>query len=454
MISEGIFTPIRARFIAMSVSVITPEFLPPEASDAGLSALARGVVGSEILKIAAEIRAMKARGAEICNLTVGDFDPAYFPVPRDLVEGTRAALGEGQTNYPPSDGVLPLREALVRYYERELGLRYPVESVLVASGARPLLYAAYRTLIDPGDVAVYPVPSWNNNHYAYLSGARPAPIPVSAATNFFPTAEMLRPHIAEARTVLLNSPLNPTGTVIDPAELRRIAELVLEENQRRQRDGERPVFLIFDQVYWSLTFGEAAHATPVSLVPEVAPYTVLLDAISKSFCATGLRVGWGFMPPAVRRRMADILGHVGAWAPKAEQLATAALLDRPEAIRAFQEPMKQKVRERLDALFDGFMAMKRDGLPVDAIAPQGAIYLSVRFDLVGASVRGLPLGTNEDIRRLLLEGAGLAVVPFQAFGLRDDTGWFRLSVGAVSTADIAAVLPRLRALLAGATRSG
>ncbi len=429
-----------------------PEFPPLEIGDAGLSSLARGVIGSEILKIAAEIRAMKAKGADVCNLTVGDFDPRYFPVPVELVDGTRAALAEGHTNYPPSDGVPALREALVRYYERELGLRYPVESVLIASGARPLLYATYRTLIDPGDAAVYPVPSWNNNHYAYLSGARRVEIPVRAESNFFPTVDQIRPHIGEARTVFLNSPLNPTGTVIDRAELGRIAALVVEENRRRQREGGRPVFLIFDQVYWALTFGDAAHVTPVSLVPEVAPYTILLDALSKSFCATGLRVGWGFMPPAVRRRMADILGHVGAWAPKPEQVATAALLDRPEVIRGFQEPMKRKVKQRLDALHDGFMAMKRDGLPVDAIAPQGAIYLSARFNLLGKAVRGREVRSNEDIRRLLLEAAGLAIVPFQAFGLKEETGWFRLSVGAVSVEEIEAAFPRLRALLSDVAR--
>src|SRR5512132_2427411 len=182
--------------------VITPLFLSSEAADAGLSTLARGVVGSEILKIAGEIRAMKARGEAICNLTVGDFDPAYFPIPVELLEGTRAALAEGHTNYPPSDGVLVLREALVRLYERELGLKYPVESVLVAGGARPLLYGAYKTLLDPGDVAVYPVPSWNNNHYAYLSGAKPVEIPVSRESNFFPTAEQLRPYLSSARTLL------------------------------------------------------------------------------------------------------------------------------------------------------------------------------------------------------------------------------------------------------------
>jgi aspartate aminotransferase len=427
---------------------ITRLFPPIEQADAGLSTLARGVIGSEILKIASEIRALKAKGAAICNLTVGDFDPAYFPIPAELLEGTRAALADGHTNYPPSDGVLALREAVARFYARELDLSYPIESVLIAGGARPLLYGAYRTLLDPGDVAVYPVPSWNNNHYAYLSGARAVELPVSAATNFFPTADMIRPHLAEARLLTINSPLNPTGTVIDRDELRRIAELVVEENGRRVRAGARPLYFVFDQVYWMLTFGGVRHTTPVELVPEVAPYTLLLDALSKAVCATGLRVGWGLMPPAVRKRMADILGHVGAWAPKAEQVATAALLDAPETLHAFQSGMKAKVKERLDALYAGIEAMKRDGFPVEAIAPQGAIYLSARFDLFGRTINGRTIATNDDIRRLLLDSAGLAVVPFQAFGLKGDTGWFRLSVGAVSTADIASVFPRLRELMA------
>lgn len=423
---------------------IAPVFPPLEDADRGLSTLARGVVGSEILRIAAEIRALKAKGAAICNLTVGDFDPAFFPIPGALLEGTRAALAGGHTNYPPSDGVMPLREAVVRLYERELGLRYPVESVLVAGGARPLLYGAYRTLIDPGDVAVYPVPSWNNNHYAYLSGARAVEVPVTAAENFFPTADALRPHLEGARMLCLNSPLNPTGTAIDREELRRISELVVDVNERRKAAGERPLYFVFDQVYWNLTFHGVVHHTPVSLVPEVAPYTLMLDAISKSFCATGMRVGWGVMPPAVRKRMADILGHVGAWAPKAEQIAVAALLDAPETIKSYSTVMKAHVKERLDALHEGIGAMKRDGLPVDAIAPQGAIYLSAQFNLIGRSASGQALRTNDDIRRHLLNQAGLAVVPFQAFGLKGDTGWFRLSVGAVSMPDIEQGLVRLR----------
>jgi len=429
---------------------IAPQFLPLEEADRGLSSLARGVVGSEILKIAAEIRALKAKGAAICNLTVGDFDPTIFPIPAELLEGTRVALAEGHTNYPPSDGVMPLREAVVRLYERELGLTYPVDSVLVAGGARPLLYGCYRTLLDPGDIAVYPVPSWNNNHYAYLSGARAVELPVTSATNFFPTADDLRPHLENASLLCLNSPLNPTGTAIDREELRRISRLVVEVNERRKTSGARPLYFVYDQVYWTLTFGGTIHDTPVALVPEVAPYTLLLDAVSKSLCATGMRVGWGVMPPAIRKRMADILGHVGAWAPKAEQMAVAALLDAPDKIREFQTGMKAKVKERLDTLYDGITAMKKDGLPVEAIVPQGAIYLSVRFDLIGRTTNGHELRTNEDIRKLLLNSAGLAVVPFQAFGLKGDTGWFRFSVGAVSMADIQQGLVRLREVVLSA----
>ncbi len=173
---------------------------------------------------------------------------------------------------------------------------------------------------------------------------------------------------------------------------------------------------------------------------DVAPYTIMLDAASKSFAATGMRVGWAVMPPAARQRMSDILGHVGAWAPKAEQVAMAALLDDEAAVRTYHAGMLARIKLRLDALADGFQKMRADGFPVEVIAPQGAIYLSVRVAVPGR--------TNEEIRRLLLDQAGFAVMPLQAFGLRGNSGWFRISVGAVSEADIAEALPRVRAALA------
>ena len=148
------------------------------------------------------------------------------------------------------------------------------------------------------------------------------------------------------------------------------------------------------------------------------------------------------MPPAVRQRMADILGHVGAWAPRAEQVAMAELLDDDAAVTSYVAGMRRRVVDRLERLARGFAEMRAAGLPVDVIPPQGAIYLSVRFVMPGK--------TNEQIRKLLLDEAGFAIVPFQAFGLADDSGWFRISVGAVSVDDIEAALPRVRAVLARA----
>ena len=416
-------------------------------TDASLSQLARGLIGSEVLRIAAEVRSLIAAGQPVCNLTVGDFDAREFPAPPRLLSGISRALAAGHTNYPPSNGVLELRQAVTRFYLRELGIEYPVESVLVAGGARPLIYAAYRTLVDPGEAVAFPVPSWNNNHYCYLTGARCIPIEVTRAARFHPTPAQVRAVLPEIRMLALNTPLNPTGTAIDPQVLAEICRDIVAENTRREGNGDRPVFLMFDHVYWALEFGNNEPVTPAKLVPQVAPFTVALDAISKSLASTGLRVGWAVAAPAVTQRMSDFLGHVGAWAPRAEQIATAEFLDHAEDFHAFRLQMHRQLSERLELLYRGFMAMRERGFPVDAVTPEGTLYLSVGFDLIGRTVDGRELRSNEDMRRLLLESAGVAAVPFQAFGLAREDGWFRLSVGAVSPGAIRDGLVRLEALM-------
>ncbi len=412
-----------------------------------LSRLSQGLIGSEVLRIAAEVRALIAAGRPVCNLTVGDFDSSEFPPPASLVTGVHEALSAGHTNYPPSNGVLELRQAVARHYAREFGLELPVESVLVAGGARPLIYATYRALVDPGEAVAYPVPSWNNNHYCYLAGARGIPIEVTRASRFHPSVDQVQALLPQIRMLALNTPLNPTGTAIDPEVLRGICLALTDENARRRERGDRPVFLMFDHVYWSLEFARMRPLAPAGLVPEAAPYVVMLDAISKSLAATGLRVGWSVASPAVTQRMSDLLGHVGAWAPKAEQVATAAFLDDAAAFRAFRLEMHRRLSQRLDVVYKGLSRLGARGLPVDAIAPEGTLYLSARFDLFGRRVAGQPLKTNEDIRRLLLQRAGVAVVPFQAFGLAREDGWFRLSVGGVTLPAIEAGLDRLGAML-------
>ncbi len=412
-----------------------------------LSDLAQGLVGSEILKIAAEVRALIAEGRPICNLTVGDFSPTEFRVPARLARGVADYVEKGQTNYPPSNGVLELRKAVAAFYKRGLGLDYPVEGIVITSGGRPAIYGMFRTVVNPGDRVIYPVPSWNNNHYTGLAGGIPVPVACGADTNFLPTAAMLREHVRGAALLALNSPSNPTGTLFTADQLGEICDLVLDENARRGPD-ERPLFVMYDQIYWMLTFGGARHVNPVGLRPEMAKYTVFVDGISKAFAATGLRVGWGVGPSDVVKSMSDLLTHIGAWAPRPEQMATAELLCAEDDMRAYHAGMLRDIQERLGLLAEGIEQLKTEGFPVGSTAPQGAIYLSARFALHGKRTPdGEVLVDNEAVRRYLLQSAGLAAVPFQAFGQPDETGWFRFSAGAVSPRDVRELIPRLRTSL-------
>lgn len=412
-----------------------------------VSEMAHGLVGSEILKIAAEIRGRIAQGEKVVNLTVGDYRPDLFPIPGALREAILAAYADNQTNYPPSDGMPELREAVARFYAERLGLEYSPASVVIASGVRPALYCTYRTFLDPGDTLLFPVPSWNNNHYAWLCAARPQPVVAGADVRFLPTAEMLQPYLSEARVLTLNSPLNPAGTCYTEAELEKIVGLVLDENSRRDEEGRPPLILLYDMVYWMLTFGATKHVTPVQIDPRMRAFTIFNDGISKGFASTGLRVGWAVGPEQFMKPFSDLLGHVGAWAPRPEQVATARFLRETSAIDTFLTALKAGVSRRLEALHQGFEAMRRDRYPVRSIPPAGAIYLSAQVDLLGRTFQGRRLATNEDIRRFLLAEAGMAVVPFQAFGLKEDTGWFRLSVGALPEGDVERLFPALRAAL-------
>jgi aspartate aminotransferase len=415
------------------------DHLPADTAAAATRALTPvmdGMQGSRILAIASAVRQMQAERQDVCNLTVGDFRPSEFPVPAGLVTRIQEALAEGQTNYPPSDGLPELRKAIADFYSRDLGLDYGMEGVVVCSGARPVLYGTWRLFTNPGDKTVSFLPAWNVGYYAHLNQTDHHFVRTTPKDNFFPTVEQVRAALPGTRLMVLNSPLNPTGTVIDPEVLRGIAQALVEENHRRGDDP--PCMLLYDQVYWMLDSKEHPHASPVQLVPECAPYVIHIDAISKAFAATGLRVGWAVMPPYIQPKMKALIGHMGAWAARPEQRATAWLLNHPDEISTYHKGMKAAISARLDRLYEGITKMRDKGLPVDAIAPQGAIYLSFRIDLVGKGFE-----TNEEIRRYILEEALMAVVPFQAFDLPEESGWFRISIGAVGMNELDGCLSRL-----------
>jgi aspartate aminotransferase len=412
-----------------------------------VSKIAENIIGSEIIKLAGEVNEKIKQGEKIYNLTIGDFNPNEFPIPSELKQFIIEEYNANQTNYPAADGMLELRTAVSNLLKQRGGLEYKADEILIAGGARPVIYSIFKALVDPNDTVIFAVPSWNNNHYTYLNGATPVVIEATPEQNFMPRASDIKPHISKANFVALCSPQNPTGTVFTKEGLEEICDLILEENKKRDAS-QKPVYLMYDQIYWALTFGDVKHYNPVILRPEMREYTIFVDGISKSLAATGVRVGWSMGPKFIIDKMKAILTHVGAWAPKAEQLATAKYLSDLKSYDAFIDLQKEKINARLTGFYKGFQALKAAGFKVDAITPQAAIYLTVQFNLHGQkTANGTVLATTKDITKYLLDEAKLAIVPFSAFGASADSSWYRLSVGTCKLEDVDGAIANLKSAL-------
>ncbi len=409
--------------------------------------MAENLIGSEIIKLAGEVKEKIKNGAKIYNLTIGDFDPKIFPIPVELKNEIIKAYQNDETNYPAANGISELRESVSRFLHTREGLEYNADQILISGGARPLIYAVYQTILDPGDTVLFPVPSWNNNHYCHLTRAKQILIEATAENNFMPSAADIKPFISEATLISLCSPLNPTGTVFSKNGLEEICDLIVEENKKRG-NSKKPLYLLFDQVYWALTLGETRHYDPVSVCPNIKNYTIYIDGISKAFAATGVRVGWAFGPQKIINKMKAILSHVGSWAPKAEQVATAIFLNNDAQIDNYLFSYKNNINQRLVAIYNGIIKLKEAGYRVDAIPPQAAIYLTVKFDLSKQHKEdGTILNNTEDVTNYLLDEAGLAIVPFYAFGASKNSSWYRLSVGTCKLEEIDELFEKLAAAL-------
>jgi aspartate aminotransferase len=412
-----------------------------------LSHLAETLSGSEIVKLGNAISERIRNGEKIYNLTIGDFDPSVFPIPTELEELIIESYKNKNTSYPAAEGVLDLRKSVATFIKEWEGLDFDTSEIQIASGGRPLIYTLFKAIVDKGDKVIYGVPSWNNNHYTHLTDAEHCIIQCSPENDFMPTVEDVRKHISGATLICICTPQNPTGTTLKKESMEAICDLILEENAKRG-EGQKKCYLMFDQMYWTLTFGETVHYNPLALRPAMKEYTIFIDGISKVFAATGVRVGWALGPSTVIAKMKAILSHVGAWAPMAEQKAVAKYLLQKENIQRYLQQFKAEVEFRLRNIHDGFKALQQKGYSVDAIAPQAAIYLTIKLDLTGkTTAEGTLLETQSDVTSYILAEAKLAVVPFSAFGAGANNPWYRLSVGTCKKEEITEMLGKLEGAL-------
>ena len=237
-----------------------------------------------------------------------------------------------------------------------------------------------RALVNPGEKIIYPAPSWNNNCYVQLMDTIPVVVETKVENNFVPTAEELKPHLKDAALLALNSPLNPSGTVYTKEELKKIVDLVVDENKQRAKENRKPLYVFYDMIYWILVYGKTKHYNPVELNPEIRDYIVFVDGISKCFAATGVRIGWAFGHKDIMHKMSEILAHVGAWAPKPEQVATGRFLNNTVEVDKYFDNFKKELFTRLNTFYEGIIDIKKLGFDVDAIYPQGALYLTVKLN--------------------------------------------------------------------------
>lgn len=412
-----------------------------------VSKLAANLVGSEIVKIGNEVNDLKVKGEKIANLTIGDLNSNIYPIPELLKEQIQNAYKNNLTNYPPANGLKELRETVAKDLKERWGLEYGINDILITAGSRPLIYATYKTIVDEGDKVIFPIPSWNNNHYSYMTSADVVAVNTKSENNFLPTVEDIKPHVEGAVLLALCSPLNPTGTMFTKEQLSAICELVIEENKKRSED-EKPLYLMYDQIYANLTFGKSEHFNPVSLYPEMRDYTIYVDGISKCLAATGVRVGWGFGPSHIIDRMKALLTHVGAWAPKPEQAGVADFYANKQDVDTYVHDFKTKIQDSLSVLHQGIQDMKAEGLNVESIEPMGALYLTIKLDFLGKKTpEGKVIENTTDLVFYLIQEGGVALVPFSAFGDTRTSPWFRASAGGVSIDEIRDMLPRLEKAL-------
>jgi aspartate aminotransferase len=416
-------------------------------SSTKLSHLSETLIGSEIVKLGNLISERIRAGEKIYNFTIGDFDPKIFPIPAELEALIIESYQHRNTSYPAAEGVLDLRKAVSSFLKDWEGLDYAPNEIQIASGGRPLIYTIFRAIVDKSDKVVYGVPSWNNNHYVHMTEGVHCVVECSVENNFMPTVDDVREHVKGATLICLCTPQNPTGTTLTKHDLSEICDLIIAENATR-KEGEKKCYLLFDQMYWTLTYGNTMHYNPISLRPAMKEFTIFVDGISKAFASTGVRVGWSMGPELVISKMKAILSHLGAWAPMAEQKAVAKYLYEKEAIATYLNHFKSEVEIRLHNIYDGFLVLKEKGYTVDAVTPQAAIYLTIKIDLVGKTdASGNKISSQTDVTAYILSEAKLAVVPFSAFGGTSNSPWYRLSVGTCVKEEIPNMLKQLETAL-------
>jgi aspartate aminotransferase len=392
------------------------------ATEPKLAARARSLEVSPTVAMAAKARALKAKGVRVLDFTVGEPDQ---PTPRHVAEAGKAAIDAGQTKYAPASGIPDLRSAIVERYRADFGVSFATEEVTVTVGGKQALALLYQAILDGGSEIVIPIPAWPTfSEAARVVGGRPVYVQLSVKDGFRVTARAVARAVGpKTRAVMVNSPSNPTGAVIDPAELLKLAQLA------RQRG----FWLLYDDTYGHLVFSEGGPGQLQEVKDAADGRLVVLGTVSKSYCMTGWRVGWVIGPKALADATAALNSH------SVQGPATFAQVAAAHALRAPQDELKKMAAEykrRRDFVHPRIAAIPG----VTCAEPEGGFYVfpDVTRRLTKEMPDTLTLGAK------LLEEKQVAIVPGEGFMA---PGTFRLSF-ATAFEDLQEGVSRLEAFFA------
>jgi aspartate aminotransferase len=364
-----------------------------------ISSQGRAVAASETLALGARIQELRQSGVEVISFATGEPD---FDTPEFVKDAARAALAAGYTKYTAASGAPELRNAIARKMSAENGRPTESAEVVVTAGAKQALALAFQAVLDPGDEVLIPAPYWVSfPQQVLLCRGVPVIVPTHAAEGFVATRQSLERHAGRrTRALVLNSPSNPTGTVYDREHLEEILELARELD----------LWVISDETYEFLVYGSARHISPSSLSEDARSRTLVACSFSKSYSMTGWRVGYLVGPREVAAAAGRIASHTTSNVNSIAQKAALAALQGP---RDGLETARGAFKERRNTMLRLLQALPGVSVP----EPQGAFYAFPSFESrLGGAWNGKKIEGSAALAELLLEEAGVAVVPGSAFG--------------------------------------